>query len=396
MGSRASIGFESARVLEEFLQEHPSIKFIRLQWQDLSGILRANIVTTEYAVELALENKALRCAPITLHCLADNFALPYGAGAHNLHPDWASLRQTTGNYGTVMCTVVESTVGEQTPNSALCPRHALKNVLQDASDRYGLGFLVGFEIEFNIVDVSYDGDIRPTSSKTGHFSVFGLREPRFKIVEECVHELLRVGVKFDNFHIEGHSGQYEIPLAPLPPMQAVDQLVLAHDVLKTVVARHGLVATMSPKPLPELQSNGQHKKLEAGTSVGWGTENRGCPVRKVGTGHWELRIADATSNMYMTLAAIIGAGMLGLRDGRLCHWPDASLKSPEASSKASGEKLPTNFDSALDVLEQGISSFDGSLDRRTTQHYIYVKRTESSRLKALDEKSVRAILASLF
>ncbi|KAL4887760.1 hypothetical protein BDV59DRAFT_196998 [Aspergillus ambiguus] len=428
-------GTGHARVVREFLQANPSVEFIRCQWQDLSGILRVRVVTKTYAAELALGNKPLQSAPLSLHCLADNSYLPFSPGVHYLYPDWTSLRRTTDNYGMVMCAVVESITGEQTLNMALCPRQTLTNVLRAASDQYGLRFLVGFEIEFCIVSVSSDGDILPASSKIGRCAALGMREPHFRIVEECVRELQKVGLKINTFHIEGNSGQYEIPLAPLPPMQAVDQLILAHDVLKTTVARHGCVATMSPRPGTGQQSNGQHvhisldppdneesflaglleslpmlcafglpyeisyervKEFEAGRIVGWGTENRAFPIRKIEKGHWELRFVDATSNMYLTLSAIIAAGIRGLQDQRLCRWPDASIRRSESPFRDPIEFLPVDFESALMLLEKCMSSLDKSIDRRIIRHYLRIKRQELSRLRTQEAKSIRTLLALLF
>ncbi len=74
--------------------------------------------------------------------------------------------------------------------------------------------------------------------------------------------LLASGVKIDAFQTEGRRGQYELTLGCLPPLAAVDQLILVHDTLKRIFGRHGLMATMSPRPVQSRrQSTGQHTHL---------------------------------------------------------------------------------------------------------------------------------------
>lgn len=138
----------SVSVLEDFFEKHPSVEFIRYQWVDMSGILRARILPKEQVLELALKNDgALRCGSITLQSLVDHSVMPDLAhsGVHWLYPDWTSLRILVGgettSSATVMCWILETCVsGEE---NWICPRYALSNVLRAAEERFGLRFLVG-------------------------------------------------------------------------------------------------------------------------------------------------------------------------------------------------------------------------------------------------------------
>ncbi|KAL2009942.1 hypothetical protein VTN00DRAFT_5749 [Thermoascus crustaceus] len=236
---------------------------------------------------------------------------------------------------------------------------------------------------------SGQGDFLPLSSHTGHYSVAGLRESPFRYVEETVKNLRASGVSVQGFHIEGYQGQYEIFLAPLPLMQAIDELVTAHDIIKGTLASHGLTATMFPKPIPDRSGSGAHihismtdssqqdsflagvlqqlpavcalglpydysytrvQELEAGNTVCWGTENRGVPIRKIENAHWEIRCADATANMYLAVAAIIVAGLLGIQNKEILHWQDVSGEKCADRSADAAEPLPENLDQALKKL----------------------------------------------
>jgi glutamine synthetase len=56
--------------------------------------------------------------------------------------------------------------------------------------------------------------------------------------------------------------------------------------------------------------------------IGYGTENRDLPVRKISDRHWELRCVDATAKMYMFLAALLSAGSHGTDKVQALTWKD--------------------------------------------------------------------------
>ncbi|KAL2825582.1 hypothetical protein BDW59DRAFT_161543 [Aspergillus cavernicola] len=153
-----------------------------------------------------------------------------------------------------------------------------------------------------------------------------------------------VGVCIQYFHVEGTTGQFEIALAPLPQIQAVDQLVQVHDMVKAAVSKHGYIATMVPN-LPQLhQPSGEHihislsptdhedsflagmphylpgirfitipfaksyeriGKLEAGERADWVTENHDVAVRKIEPGHGEIRTPAIAPDVSLALGATV-------------------------------------------------------------------------------------------
>lgn len=81
----------------------------------------------------------------------------------------------------------------------MCPRHALANVIRNASDKFDISFLLGFEVEFGIMQRSADGKLVPLSTGYGRCAASGLRDPGFKMVEEAVQILLEAGVSMEGF-----------------------------------------------------------------------------------------------------------------------------------------------------------------------------------------------------
>lgn len=435
--------------LSDFLGSHPHVQFIRYQWVDLSGILRARCLHKTHALKLACTDQPLRCGPITLQALADNSIMPDlpRSGVHELHPDWSSLRtlgcaRSAAN-ATVMCSIIERLPqDENRPNSSKCPRQALSEILNLAARRWGIQFLVGFEVELVILQDNNnrkDGDplLVPLGSGPGHYCVASMREPSFQYLEECVTELISAGVSIQDFHVEGTTGQFEIALAPLPPIQAVDELVRVHDMVKTTVKKHGYIATMVPK-LPQLhQGSGEHihislsptdhedsflagmlhhlpgicavtmpfaqsyervGRLEAGERADWGTENRDVAVRKIEPGHWEIRCADATANMYLALATLLAAGLLGIKCQRPLRSSDVSLASDAtvADSVDIPEELPRTFGDALQLLKASSPDLAQLLHNDILNYYVAVKQVESMRMAQLDQDQVDRLMVTFF
>lgn len=428
-----------AAAAANFFIDHPNIRFVRFQWQDLSGVLRGRVIPLEHALSIAAGKRLLRVGPVAFQCLVDNTPLP-GVdlkGSHTLVVDWTSLwtrQRLDPMYASVMCQVIEHLPHLTEPNKNLCPRRALETVVEKVSQSLQAVFLVGFEVEFEIMKAVEKGGFVPYSTGLGSFAVSALRDSCFVHVEEAVEALLDAGVKIDAFQGEGRRGQYEIALGELPPVQAVDQLVLVHDTLKQVFARHGLVATMSPRPVASRrQSSGQHAHISinpphneesflagilhrlpqlcafclpyeisyervqprfAGSTVAWGTEDRSVPIRKIKAGHWEVRCIDATANMYLALAAILSAGMIGCVKKEPLLLQDTG-KYPQADLDC-GEMLPQSIDEALNRLDTTFEELEAMMESKIIRHYLYVKKEESSLIRDMGSQAARELIVEVF
>ncbi|PHH88173.1 hypothetical protein CDD83_7880 [Cordyceps sp. RAO-2017] len=299
-----------------------------------------------------------------------------------------------------------------------------------------LDLLVGFEVEFEVFRADAGGRLVPHSAGLGTSACAGLRDPSFAQVEEAMQALLEAGVGLEVVHAEGARGQYEFVLGPRPPLEAVDELVLVQDTLKRVFGRHGLVATMFPRPLPaRFQSNGQHTHLSigrpeleqrflagllarlpglcavcmpfdlsyerarprlAGDVVAWGTEDRSVPVRRIKPGHWEIRPVDATANMYLALAALLSAGLAGCVNDEPLLLPDTAAEPDPDAPAARGPPLPTSLDEALDRLAEIAPELEAIMQSRVLQNFLGLKRAEAFKLRAMGDDEARCFLTQLF
>ncbi|KAE8327838.1 hypothetical protein BDV39DRAFT_204552 [Aspergillus sergii] len=130
-----------------------------------------------------------------------------------------------------MCGVVETRPSSPQPNWDICRRHALANVLRTAATRFDVDFLVGFEVEFEILRRSsspeeQESTLLPFSTGLGRYAVDGLRDPGFPLVEDAVSTLMEHGVDVQTIQTEGRCGQYEISLGPRPPVMQWSGMVV--------------------------------------------------------------------------------------------------------------------------------------------------------------------------
>lgn len=254
-------------ILISFLAANPSIEYIRYQWLDYSGVLRVRNVTKSHCLSLATSKKPV-VIPLCAHtALVDNTVLNFHpCGSNTLWPDWQSLRKSnTGgdddSYAAVMCCTREPGTNDPDVDYRYCPRVTLQRVLKQAEESYGLHFLIGFEVEFMLMGTAEDGQRYQLLQNGGLYTASACRTQAFVHVQECVDTLRSLDVAVQQFHSEGRSGQFEISLAPLPPMEAVDTLILTQEVIKNVAFKYGHEATMYPKPFADHPANGAHTHL---------------------------------------------------------------------------------------------------------------------------------------
>ncbi|KAJ5816771.1 protein fluG [Penicillium robsamsonii] len=457
----------SESALQDFLAQHPTLRFIRLQWQDYSGILRSRMVVPKQLLQMTVAQKPIHAPPIAFHCVADNTLISGldPTGNHFLVPDWSSLQilSASPHNAMVMCGVLASTPADPIPNHDLCPRRALASIIRRAKEDFDLDFLVGFEVEFELMEptseLGDDGDgytLAPACNGLGRYAVDGLRHRHFDLIEAAIHQLLDSGVDIQAFQTEGRRGQYELSLAPRTPLEAVDELILVHDTLKTIMARHGLIATMSPKPVAgRRQASGQHTHISisrpevqdqflagilhrlpalcatcmpydlsyervqpylGGDHVAWGSDNREVPIRKIRPGHWEIRCVDSTANMYLMLATTLGAGLLGVSNQMALSWPDTAIPQTicrdnhvngtngmNGTNGTNGTHhvskavaLPRNLDSSLDLLEKEAGELGKMMNSTILGHFLRIKRFEMESLGQKSQADVRRLLTELF
>jgi glutamine synthetase len=350
----------------------PRQHFLFLGHQDLSGLVRGRSVPRER--RKAALSGGLPWVPAN-YSIGPTNALPpdnpFGPlGEIRLFPDEQALVTLPAHEGhpafdLVLCD------GRMPDGSSwpYCPRTALKTALARLKDEAGLTMKVAFEHEFLVKGL--DQVAHPAFSVSSGRNVSHL-------ADLVMGTLARAGIELEQFQAEYGQDQFEISSVPCDPLAAADRAILTMEVIRDCARQLGLHATFLPKPDPAGVGSGVHihfslyrngKPVTAakdwvtetsgafaqgildhaetvvpfsclsansylrfrphswvGSYVCLGVKNREAMIRLVprrqtaGGGNpqasIEYRAADGTGNLYLALAALIGAGLDGLKARR--------------------------------------------------------------------------------
>jgi glutamine synthetase len=118
----------------------------------------------------------------------------------------------------------------------------------------------------------------------------------------------------------------------------------------------------------------------APTRANWGWDNRTTFIRippERGRGaRVEVRVGDASANPYLATAAVLFAGLHGLREELPLPAPIAG-DAYELGDDA-GEALPTSLDAALDALERD-AFLSAAMGPEIVGTFAAIKRLEADR-----------------
>jgi glutamine synthetase len=249
----------------------------------------------------------------------------------------------------------------------------------EAAAAEGLEIQAGYEMEFVLTHAGDLGgsDAAPRPAyQAPCYSPHALLEVD-EFIGDLLSDLEANGVPVNQLHAEYGPAQVELSIVASDPITAADRQLLARQTIHAAARAHGLRACFAPLFTAADVGNGWHlhtsvwrsgRNLLAGDAhrgpgpegagwVGgllrdlralaaitapsvpslarlrpgywasayqfWGVENREAPLRYVpgskllGADHAnvELKVSDASANPYLALAAVIAAGVAGLRDG---------------------------------------------------------------------------------
>jgi glutamine synthetase len=258
-------------------------------------------------------------------------------------------------------------------------------------------------------------------------------------VTALVHDLEAQDLQVEHYHPEMGHGQQELSIRPADPVRAADNHVLYRETVRAVAMRQGLWASLAPKPIPGQAGNGAHLHLSlwsegrntlydpdaatyalpeagrwfvggliahlpaltaftcgsvngfrrliprwrAGAYACYGPGNREAAIRicsptasdPEGTATIELKPSDSSANPYLSLGAVILAGLDGIRrrtePGTPVDVDPATLPEHERPPR-----LPTSLGEALDALEADEPLCDALGPLRRTA-YLAVKRADA-------------------
>lgn len=165
----------------------------------------------------------------------------------------------------------------------------------------------------------------------------------------------------------------------------------------------GTLSPSLPPPPPLLAIRRRRKKKHTSsnkyTQVAWGTQNRETPLRRVESGHWEIRALDGTANIYFALSALLAAGILGLAANEPASaYPErdmsvnpAKLDDEDRAQLGVTQMLPKSLGEAMDALHRDAALHE-ALAPGLVRDYLAIKDAERRMLGAMSEYERRMFL----
>lgn len=383
------------------------VKFVRLQFTDIFGILK-NVAITVDQLEKALDNK----------CMFDGSSIEGFVRIEEsdmyLRPDPGTFviypwRPQTGKVARLICDVYNP---DGTPFEG-DPRYVLKQALKKANDMGFDAFNVGPECEFFLFLTDNEGNPTTiTHDNAGYFDLGPVDLGENARRDMCL-ALEEMGFEIEASHHEVAPGQHEIDFKYSDALTTADAILTFKLVVKTIAQRHGLHATFMPKPIFAINGSGMHtnvslfkngrnafynesdplqlseeaywfiggviknmrsiaavtnpvvnsyKRLvpgyEAPVYIAWSARNRSplirIPAAREEATRLELRCPDPSCNPYLALAAILSAGLDGI-ENRITP-PSSTDKNifqmSDGQRRLEGiDSLPENLKEAIEELQ---------------------------------------------
>ena len=258
------------------------------------------------------------------------------------------------------------------------PRQVLKRVIADAA-RDGVEMKTGVECEYFLIspDGTSISDAADFQAKPCYDQQALMR--RYDVIKEICDSMITLGWgPYQNDH-EDANGQFEMNWEFDTCLRTADKHAFFKFMVKSIAEKHGLRATFMPKPFANLTGNGCHahvslwststgkcvfddaagelglsqiayhfiggllhsagslaaitnptvnsyKRINAPpttsgatwspNSISYAGNNRTHMIRIPDAGRFELRLADGAANPYLLQAAILAAGLDGMRNKR--------------------------------------------------------------------------------
>jgi glutamine synthetase len=256
------------------------------------------------------------------------------------------------------------------------PRGVLLRALADAA-ALGFDYAVATELEFFLLNADpAGGSVRPGRHDRASYFDHPV-DIGSDVRQEIVDALDRLGITIDASHHEVAAGQYELDLALSNALKSADQMVTLKHAVKAIAQRRGLLATFMPKPIFGAAGSGMHTHqvltdlgkdsnafydradqyhlspvakyfiagqlaharalcalvaplvnsykrfvpgFEAPVAISWAQLNRSALIRVPRAGssdqgaiRIEFRAPDPSCNPYLAFAAMLHAGLSGIR-----------------------------------------------------------------------------------
>jgi glutamine synthetase len=228
-------------------KEH-DVKFIRLWFTDIQGILKSFAITVE-ELETALE-EGMGFDGSSIQGFAridesDMVAMP-DPDTFQLLP-WRPREHRA--VSRMFCDVLKPG-GEPFEGD---PRYVLKRNLKRAAD-LGYTFYVGPELEFFYFK---DSESTELLDHGGYFDMTP-RDAAIEMRKDSVLMLEEMGIGVEYSHHEVAGSQHEIDMRYTDALTMADNVMTYRLIVKEVALRHGVYATFMPKPVFGINGSGMH------------------------------------------------------------------------------------------------------------------------------------------
>ena len=243
------VDLDSRQHVLQACRDH-DVKFIRLWFTDILGVLKSVAITAEELEHALIDGITFDGASIEGFARQDEsdmIALPDPATFQIL--PWRPRPQAVAR----MFCDIRAQNGDEFLGD---PRHVLKRVLAQAAQR-GYTFYVSPEIEY-----FYFRDQHGTEplDQGGYFDLTPL-DGGSDLRRETVLTLEDMGIGVALSHHEGAPSQHEMDLRYTDAMTMADAVMTFRLVVKEVAMRHGAYATFMPKPMSGQNGSAMHLQL---------------------------------------------------------------------------------------------------------------------------------------
>jgi glutamine synthetase len=415
-----------------------SVTSVRVVYPDLHGYPRGKDVPIGEFDRVA-EHGLTFCAAIMGTDLAHTPVVGGEQGFPDLVavPDVSSMTHLPWEPGVAWCIADVHPATKEGPRPA-DPRGALRRAIAGFQE-LDLAPIVGPELEFFLCvrDPEAPNGVRRYVDNQSMVYTVGPQADPHGVVREVTEALAQLGMGTFAASHEFMSSQYEINLRHGPAMLATDRAFRLKAAVKDVAAQRGLVATFMGKPFNDQGGSGFHlhvsadreddnafadhrdrdgvsaelRRFAAGvlahapalmaflnptvnayrrlvpdslapTCCNWGWDNRTTFIRippdRGRSTRVEVRVGDGSANPYLATAAVLFAGLHGLRDELTL--PDPIAGDAYALGRAAGGALPVSLDAALDALEAD-EHLCGAMGPEIVDTFVALKRFETERYR---------------
>jgi len=407
-----------------------NVIFIRLQFVDILGMPK-NIVIPSTRLEEALDHgipfDASSIAGYATIEESDKIAKP-DPESFVILPEEIEKRKTAK----LNCDIYEPNGKRFIGDS----KYVLEKVVNQAK-KLGYIYNTGPECEFFLFKKDGDNSTLIPNDAAGYFDL-SHRDLAEGVRADVSIALDDFGIKTYTSHHEVSDGQHEINFRYADALTTADRVITLKYVAKVIARKHELHASFMPKPIFGLNGSGMHTHLslftkegknafhnpkdknqlsplakhfiagllkyikeitailnptvnsykrlvpgyEAPTYIAWANRNRSALIRiPAGRGNGtrcELRSPDLSGNPYLQFAAMLSAGLKGIKDKMIP--PDPVEKNIYALSEKEREKynihhLPESLGHALSFMENS-DLLKETLGDHIFESFLHVKRSE--------------------